>query len=1089
MPKRKDIKKILLIGSGPIIIGQACEFDYAGVQACKALKEEGYDIVLVNSNPASIMTDPEFSSHTYIEPLNVDTIHAIICRERPDALLPTLGGQTSLNLTIRLDEEKILEQYQIEVIGAKVEVIRKAEDREQFKEAVKRIGLDTPESIPVHSMKEAESALKQLQGLPVVIRPGFTLGGTGGGIARTNEDFEAIVSMGLSASLNQEVLIEESIIGWKEFELELMRDKKNNSVIVCSIENLDPMGVHTGDSITVSPAQTLTDREYQRLRDSAFAIMAEIGVETGGANVQFALDPQSERMLVIEMNPRVSRSSALASKATGFPIAKIAAKLAVGYTLDELTNDITQKTIACFEPAIDYIVTKIPRFNFEKFPMADDTLDTQMKSVGEVMGIGRTFKQSLQKAMRSLETGRSGFGSDGKDEQWQGLSKTQLEKLLTRPNEQRLFAIRVAFQQGWSVEMIYQLTHIDRWFLNHLQELSYYEIELQTVETLENLNKNPRLFRQAKEFGYSDQQLAFLLNTSEEKVYQSRQQLNLLPIYSLVDTCAAEFPAHTPYYYSNYGEYNEQRPSRKPSIMIIGSGPNRIGQGIEFDYCCVHAAFALRELGFEILMVNSNPETVSTDYDTSDKLYFEPLTLEDILPIYHSEKCSGAIIQFGGQTPLNLARGLQKHEVKILGTSPDSIELCEDRKRFQNLIHNLQIKQPENDTAFSAKEALSIAKSIGYPILVRPSFVLGGRAMTIAHTDDFLRQYATQALRIAPERPILIERYLNDAIEIDVDCISDGCSTVIGAIIEHVEQAGIHSGDSACIIPASTLPEAMKERIRQDSYALAKELEIIGLMNIQYAIQDDDIYIIEANPRASRTIPYVSKSIGVPLAKLAASVMVGKSLKELGFTQEIIPDHYSVKEAVFPFDRFPGIDISLTPEMKSTGEVMGIDSSAGLAYLKAQEAAKNPLPRSGSVFISVRDSDKADTIKLARRLVTLQFSIYATKGTCKVLGDAGITSTELERISSGNSPNILDMLKEKKVKWIINTTSTGANPHLDEIRMRSAAILHNIPIATTIRGFDAGVAGLEALRKKRQLTVCSLQEYHDKVKKAIMLRS
>ena len=1077
MPKRQDIKKIMLIGSGPIVIGQACEFDYSGVQACKALREEGYEIVLVNSNPATIMTDPEFADRTYIEPLTCDTLHAILERERPDALLPTLGGQTALNLAMELAEAGLLEQFEVELIGADAKAIAKAEDRQLFKEAMRNIGLDLPASRAVHTLEEAQAAKDELGDFPLIIRPAFTLGGSGSGIAYDAEEYISIITHGLNQSPISEVLIEESIIGWKEFELEVMRDRVDNCVVVCSIENLDPMGVHTGDSITVAPAQTLTDREYQIMRDAAFAIMREIGVETGGSNVQFAVNPVDGRLVIIEMNPRVSRSSALASKATGFPIAKIAAKLAVGYTLDEIRNDITRETPASFEPTIDYVVTKIPRFTFEKFPSTDSTLGTQMKSVGETMSIGKTFKQSLQKGLRGLETGHSGFGADGKDGPYEQMSDTEVEAELRRPNCERLFVLRAALKRGWSIDRIYELTRIDRWFLRHLAELAAYEKEIRSANDLDGLVADHTLFRQAKQFGYSDRQIAYLIGDDEDSVRAARKKMGLTPVYGLVDTCAAEFVAYTPYYYSSYGELDEARDSDRKKIMILGGGPNRIGQGIEFDYCCVHAAFALREAGFETIMVNSNPETVSTDYDTSDKLYFEPLTLEDVLSIYERENCWGVIPQFGGQTPLNLAKDLQRNGVNVIGTSPENIEAAEDRRFFQELAERLGIQQPPNDTATNTEEAVAIATRIGYPVLVRPSFVLGGRAMVIVYEENQLRQYMHAAVQASDERPVLIDSYLEAAVEVDVDCISDGNMTVIGAIIEHVEEAGVHSGDSACVIPAPTLDVAVKERVREYSQALAKELNVIGLMNIQYAVQDDEVYILEVNPRASRTIPFVSKAIGVPLAKYASLIMVGKTLPELGFTAEVTPPQVSVKEAVFPFIRFPGTDITLSPEMKSTGEVMGIDVSTGLAYLKSQLAAGNKLPRTGNIFLSVRDADKENVLDGARRLQSMGFTIYATAGTGAYLRTYGVASLELEKISDG-SPNVLDLIADRNLAWIVNTPSGGAAPRVDEIRMRGESVISGIPITTTVSGFIAAVSGLEALQGAERMDVRTIQEYH-----------
>ncbi len=1077
MPKRTDIKKILLVGSGPIVIGQACEFDYSGVQACKSLREEEYEVVLVNSNPATIMTDPEFADRTYIEPLTPEILHEIIRRERPDALLPTLGGQTALNLAMRLHDDGILRRHGVEMIGANADSIRKAEDRDLFKQAMQRIGLELPRGISAHSWEEAQRARDKIGAYPLILRPGFTLGGTGGGIAYNDADFERIVSDALFYSPTSEVLVEESIIGWKEFELEIMRDHKDNCVIVCSIENLDPMGVHTGDSITVAPAQTLTDREYQRMRDASLAVMREIGVDTGGSNVQWALHPGTGRMVIIEMNPRVSRSSALASKATGFPIAKIAAKLAVGYTLDEIRNDITRETPACFEPAIDYVVTKIPRFNFDKFAAADDTLGTQMKAVGETMSIGRTFKQSLQKAVRSLETGRAGFGADGRDTPYEKLDDNALAAGLRRPHATRLFLVRAAFKRGWPLERIHECTRIDPWFLRHIAELTAYEDHLREAGSVAALQNDPDLLRQAKEFGYSDRQIAWLLKGREHDVRKLREKLNIIPIYGLVDTCAAEFVAYTPYFYSTYGEGDESRPSDRRKIMILGGGPNRIGQGIEFDYCCVHASFALQEAGIETIMVNSNPETVSTDYDTSDRLYFEPLTLEDVLNIYEREHCDGVIVQFGGQTPLNLAADLAANGVNIIGTSPEGIATAEDRRLFAGIADRLGIRQPENGMATTTENALTIAERIGYPVLVRPSYVLGGRAMAIVYDADSLQRYMAEAVAVSDERPVLVDRFLDQAVEVDVDCIADGTTAVIGAVMEHVELAGIHSGDSACMIPARHLSESVLDTIRRHTLDLARALDVRGLMNIQYAVKDDTVYVLEVNPRASRTIPYVSKTIGVPLAKLAALVMAGKTLVELGFTEEVRPRYYTVKEAVFPFARFPGMDIVLTPEMKSTGEVMGIDPHPGIAFLKSQVAAGNPLPVSGNVFLSVRDEDKPTLITLAAELIRLGFTLYATRGTSTALRNAGIACEALFRISDGR-PNVIDMIEEKRVGWIVNTPSTGAAPRTDEVRMRAHAVIRGIPISTTIHGLSAAVTGLQALREMQGMDVCSLQEYH-----------
>ncbi len=1080
MPKREDIKKIMLIGSGPIVIGQACEFDYSGTQACKALREEGYEVILVNSNPATIMTDPEFADRTYIEPLTKDMLHEIIRRERPDAVLPTLGGQTALNLAMELHGAGILQRYKVEMIGANAEVIRRAEDRELFKKIMIEIGMDVPVSGSAHTLDEAKAVAAKIGRFPLIIRPGFTLGGTGGGIAYNEEEFVAIVTRGLAASMNSEVLIEESLLGWKEYELEVMRDRKDNCVIVCSIENIDAMGVHTGDSITVAPAQTLTDREYQRMRDASLKVMRAIGVETGGSNVQWAMDPATGRMAIVEMNPRVSRSSALASKATCFPIAKIAAKLAVGYTLDEIRNDITRETPACFEPTIDYVVVKVPRFAFEKFPTADSTLSTQMKSVGETMSIGKTFKQSLQKALRSLEVGRSGFGCDKKDAKFSSSDDSKVEAELVRPNCNRLYFIREAFKRGWSVERVNALTKIDPWYLRHMHELVAFEAEIASAKSLAGLKADKALFRQVKEMGYSDKQIAYVLNCKEREVYLARKELGVMPVYSLVDTCAAEFDAYTPYYYSTYGDIDECRKDSKgkKKIMILGGGPNRIGQGIEFDYCCVHASFALRAAGFETIMVNSNPETVSTDYDTSDKLYFEPLTLEDVLHIYEREECDGVIVQFGGQTPLNLARQLEDCGVKIIGTSPKNIEMAGNREYFNKLLDKLKIKQAPGATVTNIEDAVKVAGKLGYPVLVRPSFVLGGRAMVIVYNEESLRKYMVEAVEASEDKPVLVDKFLEDAVELDVDCLSDGETSVIGAIMEHVELAGIHSGDSACMIPTSTLPKETLDKIRAESFALAKELQVCGLMNIQFAVRDSDVYVIEVNPRASRTVPFVSKSIGAPLAKIASLVMVGRKLKDIGFTEEIIPDYYSVKEAVFPFVRFPGIDVVLSPEMKSTGEVMGIDISPGLAYFKTQVAAGNSLPSAGNIFLSIRDMDKPAAIPLAKELESLGFTIYATCGTATALYNAGLKKVKaLFKISEGH-PNVVDFIYDHDVKWIINTPSTGVSPRVDEIHMRAQAVVRGVPLTTTIDGLVAAIEGLKALRDMGRMEVCSLQEYH-----------
>jgi carbamoyl-phosphate synthase large subunit len=1059
MPKDSSIHKILLIGSGPIIIGQGCEFDYSGVQACKALKEEGYQVVLVNSNPATIMTDPEFADRTYIEPITPAVVEKILERERPDALLPTLGGQTALNCAMDLFHSGVLDRLGVKMIGAKADAIQRGEDRQLFKDIMLEIGLDVPKSGTAHSMAEAQAVAAEIGTMPLIIRPAFTLGGTGGGIAYNREEFEEIVKRGLDLSPTTEVLIEESLLGWKEYEMEVMRDRADNCVVICSIENFDPMGVHTGDSITVAPIQTLTDKEYQCMRDASFAVIRAIGVETGGSNIQFATHPQTGRMIVIEMNPRVSRSSALASKATGFPIAKIAAKLAVGYTLDELKNDITRETPACFEPTIDYVVTKIPRFTFEKFPQADPTLTTQMKSVGEAMAIGRTFKESFQKALRSLEIGRFGFGSDGKDAP---LETAELERLLRVPTVGRVFAIREAFRAGYTVEQIHELSKIDPWFLHNLKEIAEFEF------TGEN-------WRKAKKLGFSDRQLATIAGKTETDIRAARKAAGIIPTYRLVDTCAAEFEAYTPYFYSTYGDEDEARPTDKKKVMILGGGPNRIGQGIEFDYCCVHAAFALKEEGWETIMVNSNPETVSTDYDTSDKLFFEPLTLEDVLNIYENEKCDAVVVQFGGQTPLNLAAALQANGCHIIGTQPKSIEMAEDRKHFAAMLDKLGLQQTPGGTATNEDEAVAVAAKIGYPVLVRPSFVLGGRAMEIVYSEDDLRGYIARAAEASPERPILVDRFLEDATEVDVDCISDGVDCVIGGVMEHIEQAGIHSGDSACVIPSFSLSAKSLETIKSATKAMAKELDVRGLMNVQFAVKDEQVYIIEVNPRASRTAPFVSKAIGVALPKLAAKIMAGRTLKELGFTEEIVPAHFSVKEAVFPFIKFPGIDITLGPEMRSTGEVMGIDADLGSAYAKAQMAAAPALPDSGNVFISVKDRDKAAVVEIAKDFADLGFTIYATAGTAAVFAENGIPANLLHRIHEGR-PNILDMIKNGEISFIINTPS-GQQPRLDEIAIRSAAVANRIATMTTLRGARASAAAIRALRD-RGLAVKSLQEYH-----------
>ncbi|MAS93443.1 MAG: carbamoyl phosphate synthase large subunit [Verrucomicrobiales bacterium] len=1068
MPKDTSIQKILLIGSGPIVIGQGCEFDYSGVQACKALQEEGYTVVLVNSNPATIMTDPEFAAKTYVEPITAEVVEKIIEKEKPDALLPTLGGQTALNTAMELFRSGYLDKVGVRMIGANADAIEKGEDRQLFKDAMTKIGLDMPQSGVAHSMDEAYQIAAEIGTFPLIIRPAYTLGGTGGGIAYNREELDIIVKRGIDMSPVNEVLIEESLLGWKEYEMEVMRDRADNCVVICSIENLDPMGVHTGDSITVAPAQTLTDREYQLMRDASFAVIREIGVETGGSNIQFSVNPENGRMIVIEMNPRVSRSSALASKATGFPIAKIAAKLAVGYTLDEIPNDITRETPASFEPTIDYCVVKCPRFTFEKFRDADPTLTTQMKSVGEAMSIGRTFKESMQKALRSLETGRFGFGGDGKDG---NPDVSYIRERLATPNAERIFFLRLAFEAGLTLDEIQGLTGIDPWFLKNLEDILEEEKTFGT--DLDTFN-----FARAKKLGFSDAQIANLTGASMDDVRAKRKELGIIPTYRLVDTCAAEFEAYTPYYYSTYGIENEARGSDKRRVMILGGGPNRIGQGIEFDYCCVHASFALKELGFETIMVNSNPETVSTDYDTSDKLYFEPLTLEDVLNVYEQEDCWGVIVQFGGQTPLNLAADLERFGCNVIGTSPKSIELAEDRKFFSALLDKLGLQQAPAGTAVSDDEAVEIAQRIGYPVLVRPSFVLGGRAMMIVYHDDELREYMQNAVDASPERPVLVDRFLEDATEVDVDCISDGQTTVVGAIMEHIEEAGIHSGDSACVIPSFSLSDSMREKISEAAKNLAVELQVRGLMNIQFAVKDEELYVIEVNPRASRTVPFVSKAIGVSLAKLAAKVMAGEKLVDLGFTEPVFPKHYSVKEAVFPFSKFPGIDISLGPEMKSTGEVMGIDSDLGMAYAKSQMAASSMLPLEGNIFISVKDMDKDAAVELAREFSDMGFTIFSTSGTATRFEAENVRVHRLHKLAEGR-PNVLDMIKNGEIAMVINTPS-GRVPRRDEVRIRSGALANRVPIITTLRAANACVRSIRSM-KSAPMEVKPLQEFHPNI--------
>ena len=1178
--KRTDIKKIMLIGAGPIVIGQGCEFDYSGVQACKVLKAEGYEVVLINSNPATIMTDPEMAPHTYIEPITPEAIHEIIRRERPDALLPTLGGQTALNAAMEVAKQGILKRYNVEMIGADTEAIARAEDRELFKEAMEKLGLDMPRSVSCHTLEQAKAAAEAIGSWPLVIRPGFTLGGTGGGIAHDPAEFETIVKRGLDASMNSEVLIEESLLGWKEYEMEVMRDRKGNGVIVCSIENLDPMGIHTGDSITVAPIQTLTDREYQAMRDDSLAVLEAIGISTGGSNVQWAVNPKTGRRIIIEMNPRVSRSSALASKATGFPIAKIAALLAVGYTLDELKNDITRETPSCFEPALDYVVVKVPRFTFEKFPTADPHLGTQMKSVGEAMAIGRTFKEAFQKALRSLEVKHAGFGADPKNEmffplldhsKWDAIrtqewNDEELADALAHPGADRIFQLHEAMRRGWSVERIFELTEIDRWFLRHLDELVKFEEVIASFSGATGVSRPccadaagegaqrctetagdeaqrctekagdeaqrctekagdeallPRqVFAQAKAMGFSDAQIAYLLGCTEEAVRAARLALGLRPQFGAVDTCAGEFKAITPYYYSTNavtdgavttprGEVTAGTPaaqvpgvtSRRGAgrkIMVLGGGPNRIGQGIEFDYCCCHAAFALRKQGYEVIMVNSNPETVSTDYDTSDKLYFEPLTLEDVMEIYDREQCDGVIVQFGGQTPLNLAQKLRAAGARVIGTSPDDIDRAEDRDFFKALVSEVGMKQPPSGIAHTVAEAVTVANEIGYPVLVRPSFVLGGRGMAIVYKEKYLVKYVEEAVRAGEGKPILIDKFLEHAIELDVDCISDGETTVVGAILEHVEPAGCHSGDSASVTPPQMLSEETIQKCRAYAHEFAKRLHVCGLMNLQLAVTktvpqavpgrgagtsspQETIWMIEVNPRASRTIPFVSKAIGVPLASYAARCMAGEKLVDIGFTEEVKLPYTCVKEAVFPFVKFSGVDITLTPEMKSTGEVMAIDRDRHIAFFKSQLAAGSKLPSKGRVFLSVKDEDKDDVVPLAKKLVEMGFQIYATLGTSTRLWNEGIRSQAVFRISKGR-PCVLDLMREKAVDWIVNTSEPNAQEMVDDIKMRSSAIIHGIPITTTVAGFAATLEGLDDFTRFGELTVSTLQEYHKKLR-------
>jgi len=1063
MAKRTDIKSILIIGAGPIVIGQACEFDYSGAQACKALRDEGYRVILVNSNPATIMTDPEMADVTYIEPITWPMVARIIEMERPDALLPTMGGQTALNCALDLAREGVLARFNVEMIGAKKEAIDKAEDREKFKLAMAKIGLESPRSALAHSLEEAKQ-VQAMVGFPTIIRPSFTLGGTGGGIAYNMEEFVAICERGLDASPTRELLIEESVIGWKEFEMEVVRDRKDNCIIICSIENLDPMGVHTGDSITVAPAQTLTDKEYQIMRDASIACLREIGVETGGSNVQFAINPENGRMVIIEMNPRVSRSSALASKATGFPIAKIAAKLAIGYTLDELKNDITGgATPASFEPTIDYVVTKVPRFAFEKFPQADDRLTTQMKSVGEVMAIGRNFQESLQKALRGLEVGVDGFNLKSVD-------PDKIEDELAYPRAERLWYVADAFGVGMPLEEIHKFTKIDPWFLAQIKDLVDCELEIEK-KTLADFDA--QALRELKRKGFSDRRLAYLWKTTEHDVRKKRHALGIRPVYKRVDTCAAEFATQTAYLYSTYDEEDEAEPTSNRKIMVLGGGPNRIGQGIEFDYCCVHAALALREDGFETIMVNCNPETVSTDYDTSDRLYFEPLTLEDVLEIVDKEKPEGVIVQFGGQTPLKLARDLEKCGVPIIGTSPDSIDRAEDRERFQQLLNELKLLQAPNRTARTEDQAFEAAKAIGYPVVVRPSYVLGGRAMEIVHAESDLRRYMREAVKVSNDSPVLIDRFLNDAIEVDVDAVCDGKDVLIGGIMEHIEQAGVHSGDSACSLPPFSLSAKLQEELRRQTIAMAHALDVVGLMNVQFAIQDEKVYVLEVNPRASRTVPYVSKAIGVPLAKVAARCMVGKSLKAQGVTREVIPPYFAVKEAVFPFIKFPGVDTILGPEMKSTGEVMGVGQTFAEAFVKSQLAAGVRLPKGGKAFLSVRNEDKARLIEIGRALVDLGFTLVATRGTAGALQKAGLDVQTVNKVQEGR-PHIVDMLKNREVSLIVNTVEEDRRSIQDSWSIRNTALQNRITYYTTLAGARAACLGMAHLEEMRAYDIQSL---------------
>ncbi|MCX7212368.1 MAG: carbamoyl-phosphate synthase large subunit [Burkholderiales bacterium] len=1069
MPRRTDISSILIIGAGPIVIGQACEFDYSGAQACKALREEGFRVILVNSNPATIMTDPSTADVTYIEPITWQVVERIIDKERPDAILPTMGGQTALNCALDLHRHGVLERYGCELIGASPEAIDKAEDRQKFKEAMTRIGLGSARSGIAHSLDEAW-AVQRLLGFPSIIRPSFTLGGTGGGIAYNAEEFETICKRGLEASPTSELLIEESLIGWKEFEMEVVRDHRDNCIIVCSIENLDPMGIHTGDSITVAPAQTLTDKEYQLMRDASIAILREIGVDTGGSNVQFAIDPDTGRMIVIEMNPRVSRSSALASKATGFPIAKVAAKLAVGYTLDELRNDITGgATPASFEPTIDYVVTKVPRFAFEKFPTADSHLTTQMKSVGEVMAIGRTFQESFQKALRGLEVGVDGLNQKTTD-------RETIEEELGEPGPERIWYVGDAFAQGFTLEEVHELTHIDPWFLAQILEIVNLELEVEK-RTLGDLDRETLRFLKKK--GFSDRRLAYLLDSSEGEVRKLRHSLGVRPVYKRVDTCAAEFATTTAYLYSTYEDECEAQPTDRKKIIVLGGGPNRIGQGIEFDYCCVHASMALREAGYETIMVNCNPETVSTDYDTSDRLYFEPLTLEDVLEIVEIEKPVGVIVQYGGQTPLKLAKPLEAAGVPIIGTSPESIDIAEDRERFQKLLVKLNLRQPPNRTARTESEALALAQEIGYPLVVRPSYVLGGRAMEIVHEQRDLERYMREAVKVSNDSPVLLDRFLNDAIEVDVDCIADGERVLIGGVMEHIEQAGVHSGDSACSLPPYSLAPELIVELKRQTELMARALKVVGLMNVQFAIQEDangqsTVFVLEVNPRASRTVPFVSKATGIALAKVAAVAMVGVTLAEQGVTEEVVPPYYSVKEAVFPFVKFPGVDTILGPEMKSTGEVMGVGYSFGEAFVKSQLGAGIRLPTEGSAFISVKSSDKLRAVECARELHEMGFRLVATRGTAAAISAAGMPVTAVHKVQEGR-PNVVDMMKNGEISFVVNTVEEKRSAIADSRALRTTALAMRITYYTTIAGALAAVQGMHHVQG---LEVYSLQALH-----------